>query len=310
VAFLDTLRIGVNVSAGTLLGQSGTGVFSNSNSVTFGMQSSWLTSVYSVITASQSGATAAIQSISAGTTQVTSGQVVFSNSGGFSFGANGQTVTAQLSLLKYWENQVAGAYWGLTVPWSSSNPNLSLQRISFGYPMSATRVDLLIALVTFNTTATSLTSPSGSYTISLGVYTLSRSTASLASSGTIAISWASGTATSAVSIFGGQSGSRFRSVPLGTWSITPGEYLLGFMASLSAPAGVTFGFKVSGSQCAQTWSLSQAPDQGAQYFGNGYYSTGTPSLPSSVRLTDLVLSNSVTFIEKWGQPYVQIAGTF
>ena len=310
MAFLDTLRIGVNISAGTILGQSGTVAFSNSNSVTFGMQSSWLTSVYSVITASQTGATAAIQSISAGTTQVTSGQVVFSNSGGFSFGANGQTVTAQLSILKYWENQIAGAYWGISAPWSSTNPNLSLQRISFGYPMSATRADLLIALITANTTVASLSVPTGTYTISLGVYTLSLSTASLASSATISVSWASGTATSAVSIFGGQSGSRFRSVSLGTWSITPGEYLLGFMASLSAPAGVTLGFKVSGSECVNSWSLSQAPNQVAQYFGNGYYSTGTPSLPSSVQLTDFVMSNNVTILEKWGQPYVQLAGTF
>jgi hypothetical protein len=310
VAFLDTLRIGVDVSVGTILAQTGTVVFSNSNSVTFGMQSSWITSVYSVITASQSGVTAAIQSISAGTTQITSGQVVFSNSGGFSFGVNGQTVTAQLSIMKYWENQVAGAYWGISVPWSSTNPNLSLQRISFGYPMNATRADLLIALITANTTATALSVPTGTYTISLGVYTLSRSTASLASSGTVSVSWASGTTTSAASIFGGQSGSRFRSVPLGTWNITPGEYLLGFMASLSAPAGVTLGFRVSGSQCGQTWSFSQAPNQNAQYFGNGYYSTGTPSLPSSVQLSDFMMSRSVTFIEKWGQPYVQIAGTF
>lgn len=289
-------RLGVNVSAGTLLAQTGTVVFSNSNGFSFGMLAS---ASSSVVTAS-GGAGAAIQSISAGTTRATSGEVAFSNSNGIEFGVNGQTVTARYKPLSYWDNLVPENAFRLQG--SSSTVNLSLQRVSFGRALDATRADLIGHLTVVGSTA-------GSITISLGLYTMGGSTASTVSTASVAITWNSGTNSTAASIYGGQSGTRWRSIALGTWNITPGEYLLGVVGSISGVAGTTATFSAFGSQQISRISVSGGGDMTA-YFANGFFSVGTAALPASVQLSDInqtILSAGATGS---GQIYLQLAGTF
>jgi hypothetical protein len=101
-----------------------------------------------------------------------------------------------------------------------SNATFSLQRVSLPAHITATRLELLMDL-TGNTNST------GALTISVGAYTMSGSTASLSTSASRQISWSSGSATTASTIYGGVSGTRYRTVE---WSITmtPGDYLFGF----------------------------------------------------------------------------------
>ena len=194
------------ISAGTQSVSTGTVVFSNSNGVTFGMSGS------SRITATVD----AIKSISAGTTRITSGEAVFSNSNGFSFGVNGQTITAT-----YERRVTAFSQWAeFGTNFSISNATLSLQKVSMPMHLSATRAVVLMDL-TGNSGST------GALTVSMAVYTLSGSTASLASSASRQISWTSGSETTASSIYGGVSGTRYRTLGINV-SMTPGDYLFGF----------------------------------------------------------------------------------
>lgn len=75
------------ISAGTTLGSNGQVVFSNSPTVTFGMNGN-------TVTASVSPTGGAAVAISAGTQLATSGTVVFTNSNGFTFGMSGSSVVS------------------------------------------------------------------------------------------------------------------------------------------------------------------------------------------------------------------------
>ena len=293
------VRRGLNLSAGTGLAQTGTVVFSNSNGVTFGMQTSGSSHV---ITASATGGiTNAIQSLSAGTTRITSGQAVLANSNGFSFGVNGQTITVRRPTLSYWDNHypLAGA---ASIPGESSTLNLTIQRASFALPLTATRADLVMSMLVDGSTA-------GSVTFALGIYTFAGSTASSASSSSVAVTWNSGTNSTAASIYGGQSLERWRSIPLGTWNITPGDYLVGFLISISGVAGSTASWSMFGETNA---SVLRAPANAAQsaYFNDGIFSTGTGAFPSSMHLSAINQTFSGFGIAGPVQPYLQLAGTF
>jgi len=89
-------RVGVNLGAGTGTALTGTVVLSNSNNVSFGMQTT--TGGSFVVTASATAAAqTGISALSAGTTQATSGTVSFSNANGVSFGIDGNTITASVA---------------------------------------------------------------------------------------------------------------------------------------------------------------------------------------------------------------------
>lgn len=271
-------RAGVNVSAGTAgteLAQSGTVVFSNANNVTFGMTQS--ASSY-VVTAS--GAV----------------PYVFSNSNAISFGTNGSTVTAKLPTVSYWDNRYPlNANAAAT---NSAAANLSMQRISLPFGMSATRADVLGHLTVAGSNV-------GTYTMSLGIYTMSGSTASLASSGTVTAGWNGVGATNQVGAYLGQSGTRWRSITLGTWNMTPGEYMLGFMLSQVGVVGTTGSWTIFGNSSI---AIGAAPGGGnvADYFDDGIYSAATGAFPASMHVTQIVQTgaNAVR------QPFVAFAGTF
>lgn len=270
-------------AAGTQTATSGTVVFSNSNGISFGMSNS------SVITASAD----AVRSISAGTTNATGNQIVFSNSNGISFGANGATITAQLPSVKYWDDRhdfVQSIAYGNH---SSVSLNLLLQRISLPFQLSATELDFVGSLVDGG-------SGVATHTFSAGIYTFSGSTASSVSSASISFSYAAGSTTTGA-FYGAESGVRWRSIGLGTWNVTPGEYLLGFLISNtnSALSWILFG--------GSSLSLNAAPGGGnySAYFADGIFSTGTNAFPASIHLSAVVQTGS----QAQGQPYIRLIGS-
>lgn len=304
----DFAHGGIWVSAGTQLAQTGTVVFSNSNNVTFG--ASQVDPLHYVITAQASATHLAnfIQSISAGTTQVVSGQVVISNSGGYSFGANGQTITADFARVSLYENGLnydTLAVLGSSTGSAAATSNLSLQRLIFWQPISATLANFLIDV---NDTA----SQQGSLTISFGVYTINGTTASLASSTSSGLTWTSGTNVSQTSVYAGISNLRSRSIGLGTWVITPGDYFFGLMLSINGQAGTTASLTVLGSLSNRSGlALSQSGGNLNAYFFNGVYSSGTSAFPNTIQVSDVVNSFTATASSaSMGQPYFELAGTY
>lgn len=259
------------IAAGSQTASTGTVVFSNSNGVTFGMSGS------TRVTASVD----AVRSISAGTSNATGSQVVFSNSNGISFGANGATMTAQMPSLSFIQNLKAGP--GVAINQFTTS-SLSMQRISFPFQLNATRMDMV-----FNISNSS--SAGASIQVRVGLYTMSASTASLASSGSRSFAYNS---TLAGSSYTDVSGARYKSVTLGTWSITPGEYLFGMVISaltaLTAQTVSIYGDNPIGA-FAEEYQNSTIVTR--PYFGAGaLYSAGTTALPNSIQLSELTQMSS------------------
>lgn len=306
MALQDVSRFGVNVSAGTLQANTGTVVFSNSNGLTFGMS---VGSSSAIITASGAGLGNAIQSLSAGTTQITSGEAVLSNSNGIAFGVSGQTVTAGFVGVRYWNNFHQGDMEAARPNIESSTNNLSLQPACMMRPLTATRADMFMMMSMTGSTA-------GSFTISLAAYTLTGATAVLASSTAVAVTWASGTVTSATSQYAGQSGTRIRSLALASWSFTPGEYLLGVIISALAPPGSTVRLSAYGRPAADMGLVGTGSTSVIGYenfFGYGFYTAATGAFPASIRTQDQVfaLNFAADIVNIAGfQPMLQLAGTY
>lgn len=157
-----------------------------------------------------------------GTSGTNTGTLVFAGVGGITLsqatGAGGNTITISGP-----GAQAALSLWSHNADWESNwtvlNATLSLVRATFPQFMTGTRVELVMDL-TGNVNST------GAITLSMGIYTMSGSTASLASSGSRQISWTSGGATSESSQYGGVSGTRYRTIGLNL-TLTPGDYLVG-----------------------------------------------------------------------------------
>lgn len=263
-------RLGIAISAGSGFVSTGTVTFANSNGVTFGAQAS-ASSIVVTASVSAGAAITAIQSISAGTTRITSGEVVLSNSNGINFGVNGQTITAGLPKVSFWSN---GAFPATSQSWAtaSATSNLHLQRVTMGMPIDATRADFLA---------------SGGSSWSIGIYTMSGSTASLASSG---------------SAIATQNSYFWKSIPLGTWAITPGDYLVGMI--VSSGSTVQVGGIDLGNFASSNFLGVPGGGQYTSYFAEGLYSVGVSGLPASIHVSDIVNSAE---IRSW---HLQMAGTF
>jgi len=261
------------VQAGTQTQTSGTLSFVNSNGISFGLSNS------SQITANYIN----VASLSAGTTRATSGEVVFANSNSISFGMNGNTITAAYTIdvpaLSYFDAVLMRGFVANLATGSSNGINLSFQR--FSVPLGGIRVtqlDLLGHLTVVGSTA-------GSYSFSVGLYTFKGSTASSVSTGSVGYTFNSGT-TKSGSIYGGHSGTRWRSMTIGSWSLTPGEYMLGVMMSINGPAGTTGSMTLFGGSSV---SIVEALGSGAysNYWADGIYSAGTGAFPASLHLSNI-----------------------
>jgi hypothetical protein len=164
-------------------------------------------------------------------------------------------------------------------PWqtnfSISNASLSLQHFIPKNRMVATQANFLMAL-------SGHTNSSGALTISFAAYTMAGSTMSLASSASRQITWTSGSQTTASSLYGGVSGTCYRTMSLPSWNISVGNYMLGVWCRTTNDGNwVMFG--------SQGPSIVNAQDVNeTQFYANGYFSTGsfTTALIASINLTD------------------------
>jgi len=282
-------RLGVNISAGTGLAQTGTVVFSNSNNISFGMSAS---ASSSIITAS-----GAFGGIAAGTSTGTAGTIVFSNSNGISFGLSNGTITAQLPSVSLFrpDAEIAGSF--SLVP-SSGSVNMSIRRFSVPFQISATELDMLANLTVAASTA-------GTFSLSAAIYTFAGSTESSVSSGSVSVSWNATTTASSASNYPGQSGTRWRTMSLGTWNLTPGEYLMAIMGSINGPAGTTGGMTMFGNSAVSIVGPPGGTGGYSQYFVDGLFASGTGAFPSSIHLSAIVQTGSQIL----GQPQFRLVGT-
>jgi hypothetical protein len=263
--------------------------FSNANGITFGMTNS------NRITLSYDG----IRSISAGTTNATGSQIVFTGAPGISFNANGATISASLEALSFLDTPGKAGFAANAVLGSSNAVNLSLQRLTVPMQISATEMDVLAHLTVVGSTA-------GSYTFSAALYTFAASTANSVSSISAAVTWNSGTnSTGGGSIYGGQSGTRWRTVAIGTWNITPGEYLLGVMVSIAGVAGTTGSMTMFGGSSIAVQQAVGTNVGVSNFFADGVFASATGAFPSSIALSAVQQSSAVAM----RQPYVRFAGT-
>lgn len=250
------------IAAGSQTATSGTVLFSNSNGISFGMSNS------SVVTASFDG----IRSISAGTTFAVGPQIVFSNSNGVSFGVNGSTVTASIDTSPAQRVTLFSQWAEFGTNMDVRHGSLSIQKVSF--PMHLAVTEAVVALMLSGNSGSS-----GALTINLAVYTLSQSTASLASSGSRQISWTSGSATSASSLYGGVSGTRYRTIGINV-SLTPGDYLLAYNMSTSNDGS----WRVFGRQGLNLVGVYDGIE--TSYFLDGVSASSVTAFPASIVATN------------------------
>lgn len=245
------------------------------------------------VTSPVAGGTAGVlvKSFSAAGGVATSGGVTFANANEISFGANGSTITARLPRVSHVENQGGNPSFANSAATNSGAPNVSFQRFSVGYELQATRLDYLAHLTVAGST-------NYSSTMRAVLYTMSGSTANSVSS-------ASQTVTANNAGYTNESGTRWRSVALGTWSLTPGEYAVAFVHSLNGPAGTTGSVSLYGES-----NISMLANPGGaavtDYFAEGILLAASSAPPASIHLSAVNGSD----VNAGAQPYFRLVGSF
>jgi len=254
------------ISAGTTWA-SGRGIsFADANNVSFGI-------VGNTVTAS-ANASAPVIGIAAGTETATSGTVVFSNSNGISFGmAAGSVITAAAAGVGGASSITVFSQWGgFETHYSASNGMLSIQKVSLPMGLSGSSGVVLVDLAGH-------TNSSGGFTISIAAYSISGQTAGSLSSATGGFSWTSGSDTTASSVWGGVSGTRYRSFH---WPITlsPGDYVFAIAVSTQNDGSA----RVFGRQAVNIVGSFAGAD--TAYFLDGVSLSTTNAFPISIAATD------------------------
>jgi hypothetical protein len=251
----------LNLSAGTTSNFASAFTFENANGISFGLNAS-------TITASIATSLSAIN-VSAGTTSNNLSAVTFANANNVSFGLNGSVVTASAVAQTVTAfSQDADFVTGFV----AGQGSLSLQKLSLAMNLQATQLALI---ADFNGRSGS----SGAVTISHAVYTLSGATARLASSASRAISWTSGSATSASAQYGGVSGTRYRTLGV-SYAMTPGDYLFAWWIQTTGAVTCT-AFGRAGLNLVGTFDGVET-----NYFLNGVSTSSVGAFPSSIVATD------------------------
>lgn len=236
-----------------------------------------------------------IQTISAGTTWATGPGVSFQNGNGVTFGLNGNTITASvvggggaaqpITVFSQWG--------GFNTNYTASAAQASYQKVSMPMPISASAGIVLLDIA-------GKSASSGGITISVGAYALSGGTAATLSTASAAFSWTSGSATTAASIYGGISGTRYRSFPW-VFSMTPGDYLFAVAFSSTNDATV----RVFGRQGVNLVGIFAGVE--TAYFVDGISISTTGAFPTSIAATD---TNYVrTGLQAVQQPGFLLIGT-
>jgi len=258
----------VGIAAGTQTATSGTVIFSNSNGISFGMSGSL------TITATADY----VRSVSAGTTNATGNQIVFSNSNNVSFGANGATITASASFSATVKSISVYSQWAeFGTNAAITDGFMLIQKVSVGAPISVTQAALMMAMTLQGGTSNN---SSGAITISMGVYSINHSTASLASSGSRQISWTSGGNTAVSSQVAGVSGTRYRTIPINL-NLTQGDYLLAYYFHTTNVGN----WVVMGRQAVNVVGTYDGIET-SNYLDGFSTSSFTTALPSSIVVTD------------------------
>ena len=284
---------GVGIAAGSQTATSGTILFQNSNAITFGMSDS------SVITASFSQSVQTqniIQDVniagntSGTTSDITSGTMTFAAGNNITLSQNGNAITISaggISKLSFWEN-IKGRQFnsqGLVAG------RLSVQRVLVPANVSATELDFIRDITVGS--IISVSSQTGAATVSIGLYAMTGSTANQLSSISAATTVGTGNSTGVMNV-------RYGSVALGTWNITPGEYLFIICQSFT-----NVGFNMFG---ANSININGGNSSGTGNYVQYWYD-GTLSAQS-----DLSASYNITNINRtgtlWMQPWFAFIGTF
>jgi hypothetical protein len=196
---------------------------------------------------------------------------------------------------------------------STLGPNLSLQRFSVPMQISATQADILGALTVVGSTA-------GSYTLSIAMYSFNHSTISTLSATSMGYTFNSGGAATLAaesSLYVGQSGTRWRSIGLGTWNLTPGEYMLGLMVSINGPAGTTGTMTLFGGSSVNLNTLQPGLVTNSTASGyTGYWmdhmvNSASSAFPATIQLSQMQGSALPgQEVSQLAQPYIRFMGTF
>jgi hypothetical protein len=163
-----------------------------------------------------------------------------------------------------------------TTAMTLSNANVVLFPFNIPHYMTATRA-MLLAHMSGNTNS------SGAITISLGVYSMSGSTASLASSESTQIIWTSGTNSTASTAtqFAIFSGTRYRALTLGSWGFTPGDYIFGMWFRTTNNGTFSFFGRSTVSMVSEVFTSI------TQNFLPGYSTSSfTTAFPGSINVTN------------------------
>jgi hypothetical protein len=172
--------------------------------------------------------------------------------------------------------------------------NLSFQRVSIPAHMTATQLDILAHL-------TVVASTHFSGTLNVAAYTF-------AGAGTDA---SAGRASSAAfaqsidsSVYTNHSGTRYRSMALASWNLTPGEYLFAFHANNNGPAGTTGSYTFYGQSGISVAGVQGAAANHTAYWGPGLYSAATAAFPATLVRSDIAQTGALAL----AQPHFRIAG--
>lgn len=337
--------------AGSQSVSTGTVQFSNSNNISFGMSGN------SIITASASysnpvvsNAIQAIGSISsagtntsrfaaddhvhaginsvsvagntAGTVTAGAGSLVLA--GGKNITLSGSTSGGGMTLSVV-GNALSGSVWAngsSNTTMTGSRAVASFQRVFIPFNMTATRMDLIFRA---SGTVASQSQLAASISVSLGVYDITGSTLSIKNNGT-ASSFASRTLSWASSNHSQNTGFRLLSVPLDSFSFSPGEYALGvnidgtwgssnvgFSPTVvgAFPPAMNFAYFVD-------FGITATTQNQTDYFIGGIYGTyftyssnasNTWTLLNSYNWTQITQNAGYVYPDFMKQPYIILIGS-
>jgi hypothetical protein len=243
--------------------------------------------------------------ISAGTQSVSSRNVSFVNSNGITWGlSDSSQLTMSLSrpTASFFEPYSLDLQ-ANAVATNSAAANVSLYRFMLPYYMTVNRLDLIANL-------TVAASESGTWSVSVGLYTRAGSTLSSAFSTYSGIAFASLGTTSDTGSYRGLSGVRFRTFSANNWNLTPGEYWFGVINSVQGPSGTTGSVSFYG---RSSYSIQGALGTINDVIGiGGLYSGASGAFSSEIRLSEIFYAsnsgNTCASLNKF--PYFRMFGTF
>lgn len=295
---VDTPRLSVQAVAlagGTQTATIGTVALANSNGFTFGL------SLSSQLTVSMDAVRIVALTDSAGVTSVQQGSALsFGNpGGGVSFGlstsgANSSILTAGPLQVRYFENWRAADLLAQDV--SIRLGSLLVQRVALPQlRISATQLDCYVNVSNSSSAGATLT-------FRWGIYTMSGSTASMASSGSRTGAYNS---TLAGSSYTDLSNWRVWSVPV-SWNVTPGDYLVAF--NLDSASALTNGtYSMYGGRNSTMLGEPYLNQNYSKYFDLGVVNTN--GIPASIHLS-AISQTAASNVAAPVFPWFKLIGTF